>query len=103
MSIGTSKCRSLRESDTGLLKHNNMKYQYLDLKNKKAFALGTNQYQAKKKLKDSTYWNLLFLPLIFGLTLGVKTLASEISTPAHAQVISHIPKTPRDDEQKIVW
>ena len=48
----------------------------------------------KKKWYRSTYLNLLFLPLLFFLCLGVKDMTANMTRPAVAQqIISPLPKT----------
>lgn len=42
----------------------------------------------KKKWHESTYINLLFLPIFFLFLLGVKDLNQAMSKPTHAQLIS---------------
>src|SRR3954466_8786405 len=72
-----------------------------DYRKRSKNTIGTNQYSFKRHWTKSTYLNLLILPVLFGLCIGVKNLSEAITKPTHAQsfsIISPMAQKPVDDK-----
>lgn len=55
---------------------------------------GTNQYRAKRSWTQSTFLNLLFIPLVFGSIIAVKDVSKLAVAPTHADYVSPLPQYP---------